>query len=705
MNLSTTTTTTPFPIYLDFEYFFPTGNKKQATLVCASFLVRGEEVDYWLLEANEKQRLVKDIKGWHEQGAVFIGYNLFMAEARCWQHLGLDATEYRWVDLYLEYRLLTNASNKWATGKHYVEGKIIEIPKFKHKYDKSEEDIEEENKSKSMKHNLVSCVYKLTGTILDSDHKTKMRGIILSRDITLIEEHREDLMSYCSSDVTYLPQVWLKLKEGIKEGFGNTDGYSKYIEQALGRGSYSALTAKIEHRGYPVNYEGLKNLTEKAGELTLNVYKDYHSRTPFIKYTPSKEIKGTKVRVGRVKPEVYSKDVLAIKAEIERQIEFGNLIDWPLTPSGEVSTSHSAFEKIYNWRNPPKEKGVLWDWYLFLHELKEFSSITRKEGKEHILDNTSYTTTPEEYRVHPSHGLFGGQTGRSQAKATTLLHLKSSWMRPLVRSEHRLMVAIDYSQQELLVAGCLANDLELIEAYKSGDIYLAFAKATGLIPEDGTKKTHKTERDTCKSAVLGMQYGMEARSLARKITQDTGRECTYFEAQNIIRAFRSTYYRLDDWKKEMLDQYQQQGFLSVGSGWTMWGDQLNEKSAINYKVQATGADMLRCAVTLIEACKNLRNNARVLFTLHDAIYLEFASHITSIDVVYRVLGEVKALMNKASIEVLGDEGRWIRSDANIWGGTQEMRANLEGKLKGYDHIYVEERGAEQYKKYKSILFP
>jgi hypothetical protein len=701
MNLSTT----PFPIYLDFEYFFPLGSKKQATLVCASFLVKGEEVNYWLLEEGEKGRLINDIQMWHKQGAIFIGYNLFMAEARCWQHLGLDATEYRWVDLYLEYRLLTNASNKWATGKHYVEGKVIDIPKFKHKYDKSQEETEEENKSKSMKHNLVSCVYKLTGTILDSEHKTKMRDIILSRDLRTIEENREILLSYCSSDVTYLPQVWERLKSAVKEGYGSYSGYSKYLEQALSRGSYSALTAKIEHRGYPVYRDGLVNLTQQAGELTLNVYEDYHKRTTFIKHTSSKEIKGTKGRVGRVRQEVYSKDVLAIKAEIERQIESGDLTDWPLTEGGGVSTAHSAFEKIYNWRNPPKEKGMLWDWYLFLHELKEFSSITKKEGKEHILDNVSYTSKPEEYRVHPSHGLFGGQTGRSQAKATTLLHLKSSWMRPLVRSEHRLMVAIDYSQQELLVAGCLARDLELIEAYKSGDIYLAFAKATGLIPEDGTKKTHKVERDTSKSAVLGMQYGMEARSLARKIAQDTGRECTYYEAKNIIRAFRSTYYMLDEWKQEMLDQYREQGFLGVGSGWTMWGDQLNEKSVTNFKVQATGADMLRAGVTRIEHCQNLRNNARVLFTLHDAIYLEFGGHIKSIDAVYRILGEVKGLMRQASIDVLGEEGRWIRSDANIWGGTNEMRQNLEGKCKEYDYIYVEERGQGQYDKYQSILFP
>ena len=52
-------------------------------------------------------------------------------------------------------------------------------------------------------------------------------------------------------------------------------------------------------------------------------------------------------------------------------------------------------------------------------------------------------------------------------------------------------------------------------AYRSGDPYLAFAKQAGAVPPDATKQTSRPRRASCsRQCVLGVQYGMEADSLA-----------------------------------------------------------------------------------------------------------------------------------------------------------------------------------------------
>ena len=51
-----------------------------------------------------------------------------------------------------------------------------------------------------------------------------------------------------------------------------------------------------------------------------------------------------------------------------------------------------------------------------------------------------------------------------------------------------------YAQQELFIAAVLSNDPNMIEAYQSGDPYLAFAKLAGAVPADATKETHGNHR-------------------------------------------------------------------------------------------------------------------------------------------------------------------------------------------------------------------
>ena len=69
------------------------------------------------------------------------------------------------------------------------------------------------------------------------------------------------------------------------------------------------------------------------------------------------------------------------------------------------------------------------------------------------------------------------------------------------------------------IAAALSDDPNMIEAYLSGDAYLAFAKQAHAVPENATKETHRSVRDQFKQCVLGVQYGIGDAALGVRIGQ------------------------------------------------------------------------------------------------------------------------------------------------------------------------------------------
>ena len=111
-----------------------------------------------------------------------------------------------------------------------------------------------------------------------------------------------------------------------------------------------------------------------------------------------------------------------------------------------------------------------------------------------------------------SHIAFRTVTGRNAPSTKASLFQAAKCFRFLAKPfpEHGFCY-IDWSQQEFLIHAVLAQDLEGLSAYRSGDPYMAIAIATGLAPPRATKDTHPGIRDLFKIAVLGLGYGMECR--------------------------------------------------------------------------------------------------------------------------------------------------------------------------------------------------
>ena len=109
----------------------------------------------------------------------------------------------------------------------------------------------------------------------------------------------------------------------------------------------------------------------------------------------------------------------------------------------------------------------------------------------------------------------------------------------------------------------LSGDEAMQAAYRSGDPYLAFAKQAGLVPADATKQTHGAMRELCKQCVLGVAYGMEARSLAQRIGQPE------IVARDLLRAHRETYRKFWAWSDAMVDRAMMGFPLWTVFGWPL----------------------------------------------------------------------------------------------------------------------------------------
>ena len=204
----------------------------------------------------------------------------------------------------------------------------------------------------------------------------------------------------------------------------------------------------------------------------------------------------------------------------------------------------------------------------------------------------------------------------------------------------------------------------MMEAYRSGDPYLAFAKQAGAAPADATKQTHKAVREQFKACVLAVQYGMGEASLAARINTPVAR------ARQLLDLHRRTYRTFWKWSDSAVDEAVLGGRLWAGFGWQIHTrDELNDRSLRNFPMQDNGAEMLRIACILLTEA-----GIRVCAPVHDALLIEAPLH--ELD---DAITTTQSLMQEASRIVL--DGFELGSDA---------------KVVRYPDRYMDERGVTMW---------
>jgi hypothetical protein len=234
---------------------------------------------------------------------------------------------------------------------------------------------------------------------------------------------------------------------------------------------------------------------------------------------------------------------------------------------------------------------------------------------------------------------FATKTGRNAPSTSKFVFGPSTWVRHLIRPAPGCSLAyVDWSQQEFGIAAALSGDGRMLEAYQTGDPYLALAKHVGAIPSDGTKGSHGEIRDQFKSLVLAVQYGMGADTLARRL----GQSPVY--AAHLLKLHREAYPVFWRWSDSAVGYAMLTNRLDTVFGWTLSvNGQSTPRTLQNYPMQANAAEMLRLA-----CCLNTEAGIRICAPVHDALLIEAYE-----DNLEETIVQVEAAMAAASRAVLG----------------------------------------------------
>lgn len=423
------------------------------------------------------------------------------------------------------------------------------------------------------------------------EHKEEMRALAL-RGGPYSHNERLSLLEYCQSDVDALQPLLHAMLPEVDQ------------PRALLRGQYSIAVAAMETYGTPIDmqtYIDLCNYWEKIKEeLILEVDSAYG---------------------------VYQNGVF--KNHLFENYLAQKNIAWPRTATGKLKLEEDTFKDMSKV-NPD---------LLPLRNLRDCLAKLRLSDL--------YVGTDGRNRCLLSQ--FSSITGRNQPSTSKFIFGLSKWLRGLIQPPPGMAIAyIDWSQQEFGIAAALSQDPNMIEAYLSGDPYLAFAKQAGAVPPNATKYTHPDERNQYKQCVLATQYGMGPESLAERLGTPELR------AKQLLDMHRKVYRTFWAWSDNLYNATVTFNKISTLYGWQLHVQpDLNPRSLRNFPMQANAAEMLRLACILMH-----EKGINVCAPVHDALLIEAQEN--QIDEAVEV---AKTCMEEASAILLN--GFKLASDAKV----------------------------------------
>jgi DNA polymerase I len=403
-----------------------------------------------------------------------------------------------------------------------------------------------------------------------------------------------EILDYCQHDVEALARLLPAMAPRID------------LPRALLRGRYMAAASAMEHNGVTIDTETHGLLCENweliKDQLIADVDKDY----------------------GVYEGTTFKQELFA--ALLNR---LG--LPWPRTPTGQLATDDKTFREM------AKAHPVISPLRELIHAVSQLR-----------LNDLAVGAAARNRTILSA---FRARTGRNQPSNTKYIFGTSVWLRGLIKPPPGHGVAyIDWSQQEFGIAAVLSGDQAMQAAYRSGDPYLAFAKRAGAVPADATRKDPGVEakRELFKQCVLGVQYGMEAESLADRIGQPL------VVARGLLQSHREVFRDFWRWSDACVDHAMLYGWIRTVFGWHVQaGENPNPRFLRNFCVQGNGAEMLRIA-----CCLATERGVEVCAPVHDAVLI-----CAPLDRLDADIAATRAAMAEASRAVLN--GFELGTDVNI----------------------------------------
>lgn len=267
----------------------------------------------------------------------------------------------------------------------------------------------------------------------------------------------------------------------------------------------------------------------------------------------------------------------------------------------------------------------------------------------------------EDGRIHSTFNQTETRTGRISSLEPNLQNIpvRSEEGRKLrrffVAKEGYVLCDADYSQIELRVLAHMANDKNMIGAFKSGiDIHTATASEVFDVP---VILVTPVMRSRAKAVNFGIVYGIGAFSLSKDIGVSRA------EADTYIKNYLRTYPQIDEYMQKTIENAKRDGFVVTEFGRRRYLPEITssngmmrafgERVARNMPIQGTAADIIKIAmIRVYDRLKAEKLDARLILQVHDELIVEANESVAGL--VCDIIKEEMQNAAKMSVELLVD---------------------------------------------------
>lgn len=646
-------------IAIDTEYHTTVQGKIDKVYCLCATDASGRTFKKWTV--NYTGDIIDELKAFYGiENPILVQHAFDLAERRALKFLGTDNSKYYFICTYHLAKMLQNTFCK-SSARAKLKRVVFET---------DAEKIEEATKVKKAKMDALSYAglchkYKLA--LIDTRHKEAMRKLCID-DTT--EGYEQQIMDYCASDTQFLIPLFKHLFneyfKALKGSFcplrpGRFDNITPIdaVKCLIKQMQYVNEFGEIADYGIPLDLNRVEIVKKNAPTYREKLKSDFNAKYP-----------GT-FKVG--KDNLLHEDVATLQSYLAQNISEFGIREYPRSSSGRLSMSDEILKEYFG------HKECFGEDYRQLNKLiRKLSGVSRSEDNpfNYIIDGNIWYSS-----LNP----YGTITSRCAPSTKRFIFGWHKSLYGLMRPKPgKWLVELDYGSEETFIQACICKDAAYNEIYNSKDIYLAFANKMHLVPDDDWNKLSKSElkekyhavRSSIKSLILGLSYGMGAKKLAQRLGIPLVKAKGYVEQVSRI-LHRSTLYKGN--LKPAIARCRSfslpDGFICKGADSVVDN---NTTTIINWPFQSGGGMILRVLVhQLTKAIKEGALNAKIICTIHDAIFFEVDEG--DYDTIHKVSDTMRDVANKTlmapkdwAIKVGSPD---IVKDGEIW--TPDMAFNSQ----------------------------
>jgi DNA polymerase-1 len=392
--------------------------------------------------------------------------------------------------------------------------------------------------------------------------------------------------AYSAEDADVILRLWRVLKPRL------VAERMTAVYETLERPLISVL-ARMERRGISIDRQVLSRLSGEFAQTAARVEAEIQ------------EIAGEPINVGSPK-------------------QIGDIIFGKMGISGGSKTKTGAWSTSAQILDELAEQG-----HEFPKKILEWRQVSKL--KSTYTDALPTYVHPQTHRVHTTYALAATTTGRLSSNEPNLQNIPvrtedgRKIRRAFIASPGHKLVSADYSQIELRLLAEIADIPVLQQAFRDGlDIHAMTASEMFGVP---IKDMPSEVRRRAKAINFGIIYGISAFGLANQLgiarEEASAYIKKYFERFPGIRAYMDAtrdFCRVHGYVETLFGRKCHYPDIKASNASVR---SFNERAAINARLQGTAADIIRRAMTRMEAALAAKKlSAQMLLQVHDELIFE-----------------------------------------------------------------------------------